>query len=171
MTKETMLADLEQTTTMLLETIVLFKPQNFNRKHSETEWSAAQVAEHVLKVGNAALKAINGETIPTNRPPEQKIAILNKGLEDEATKLTAPERVRPSADIHEAHNIILQIKQQKEALEQAIHSVDMTDACMSFKHSLLGTLTRVEWLYFHIHHIQRHIKQLDRLMEKQSVEE
>lgn len=171
MTKEIILSDLNQTTEALVEVIARFTHEAFNQKPSETAWSAAQITEHVLKVGTAALKAINGEAIPTNRPPEQKIAILKKGLEDEATKLIAPERVLPSADIHEADNIILQVNKQKESLEEAIHSVDMTDACMSFKHSMLGTLTRMEWLYFHIYHMQRHIKQAMRLIEKQPVTE
>lgn len=162
MTKDALLSDLEATTQLFIEAVSRFGQEAFNQKPSETGWSPAQIADHLLKVGFSTYKAISGETIPTARPPEQKIAMIKQGMEDEVTKRIAPERVLPSADVQKTANIINQIKKQKELLEEAIHSSDITDACMSFKHPVLGTLTKMEWLYFHIYHVQRHLRQMKR---------
>jgi uncharacterized damage-inducible protein DinB len=166
MTKDSLLADLEQTTQAFAEAVSGFSQESFNQKPSNTAWSAAQIAEHLLKVGHSTYKAITVETIPTNRPPEQKIALIRQAMEDETIKRIAPERVQPSANEQETGRVVEQIQKQKLMLEEAVRSSDLTDACMSFKHPALGTLTKIEWLYFHIYHVQRHLRQLKRLQER-----
>lgn len=170
MSKDNVLSDLEETTQALTETVSHFTHEAFNRKPSAERWSAAQIADHLLKVGFSTYKAITGEAMPTTRPPEQKIAMIKQGLEDEVTKRIAPERVLPSADVQETAGITEKISKQKDALKEAVLSSDITDACMSFKHPVLGTLTKIEWLYFHIYHVQRHVRQLKRLEENMTAQ-
>src|SRR5215217_2650946 len=98
MTKEILLAKLEQTTQQLTEILLSFPAERFNTKPSETEWSPAQVAEHLLKVDLSTGKAISGETIPTNRPPDEKIGIIKHAMDDDSTRRMAPERVSPSGE-------------------------------------------------------------------------
>ncbi len=165
MNKETILADWEQCTDKLIGVISQFTPETFNQKPSENEWSAAQVAEHLLKVDFSTNKALRGETIPTNRPPEQKIALI-KGTMEDSTKRVAPERAQPSGERWEPEALVKQLKKQRELLKEVIQSSDLTEACTSFKHFALGTLTKLEWIYFNIYHAERHMKQLHRLSEK-----
>ena len=168
MTKETLLSDMEETTRQLLTVLSSFTPEQFNERPSETEWSAAQVAEHLLKADVSTGNALSGETVPTNRPPDEKLAMIQQAMNDDNAKRVAPERVHPSGEQWEAAAILEQIKKQKEVLKEAILHSDITEACTSFKHPVLGTMTKMEWMTFNMRHTERHLRQLKRLQEKLS---
>lgn len=164
MTKETLLLTLEETTQVLLRDLSAYSPENFNRRPADNAWSAAQIAEHILKVGHAAYKIVNGETVPTNRLPDSKIDIIRQTMDDEA-KRVSPERVQPSSGRQDPTQVAEEFKKLVALLKDCINSLDITEACVSFKNSLFGTLTRMEWVAFYIYHTKRHIKQLAQLKE------
>lgn len=166
MDKQILLDDLDASTENLIKTVAQFDDHNFNYKPSDEEWSAAQVAEHLLILEITANKAISGETIPTNRAPDAKIALIKRAMED-GTKRTAPERVKPSNLITDPQAAIEKFKKQRSKLREAIINADLTEACVSFKHTALGTLTRWEWIYFNIYHLQRHLQQMKRLQSSE----
>jgi hypothetical protein len=166
MTKEILLSGLEKTTQQLMNILLSFTPERFNEKPAENEWSAAQIAEHLLKVDMSTCKALSGEAIPSNRPPDAKIDIIKQAMDDDNTRRVAPERVYPSSEHWEPVVIIQQIKKQKAFLKEAILGADVTEACMSFKHPALGTMTKMEWVAFNIHHTERHLRQLKGLQER-----
>jgi hypothetical protein len=167
MTKEALLADLERSTQKLIELLLQFTPETFGNRPSEAEWSAAHVADHLAKVYFSTGKAMSGETTPTNRPPDQKIALVQQAMESD-TKRVAPERVQPSNDTGERSILLQQIKKQEERLKEIIDAGDITDACVSFRHPALGTLTKMEWMAFNYYHTERHIRQLKRILQKVS---
>ncbi|HVF82410.1 MAG TPA: DinB family protein, partial [Flavisolibacter sp.] len=156
---ETLLAELDACTKNFLEILGQFNKSNFIQKRSENEWSPAQIAEHLLLLEITANKAITGTTIPTNRTPDKKVPLIKWAMED-TTKRVAPESVLPSDRITDAETAIEKITQQRGALREAITSLDLSEACMLFKHPALGTLTRLEWIYFTIYHMQRHLQQM-----------
>lgn len=167
MTSENLLAALEQSTKAVLQAFSSFNVDNFHEKLSETEWSAAQIAEHLLKVDISANKALSSETVPTNRPPDEKIALI-KGAMDDSSKRVAPERVQPSSNVHSPADLLEKIKQERELMKETIIASDMTEACNVYKHPALGMLTKLEWVWFNIHHAERHLRQLQQLNEKLS---
>lgn len=162
MNKETLLADLDASTKKISEALSQFDATNFNSRPLDGGWPAAQVAEHLLMLEISANKALSGETIPTNREPDKKISLIKWAMDDE-TKRQAPERVQPTGTYTEPQQLIEKIKQQRDKLREAVTTSDVTEACISFKHPALGTLTKWEWVYFTIYHMQRHVKQLQRL--------
>ena len=164
MDKETLLIELDKCTEDLTKQIARFEINSFNQQPSETQWSAAQVAEHLLKLAMIANRALSGETIPTNRPADEKMALIKMVMEHD-TKRTAPEIVHPSSEIHEPQKIVEQIKNQIEVLKQQVNNLDLTEACTGIKHPGFGTLTRLEWVYFTIQHSIRHTKQMQRIQE------
>lgn len=167
MTKETLLADLEQSTRKLTETLLQFTTDTFTERPSERAWSAAQIADHLVKVYFSAVKALSGETIPTNRPPDQKMALIKQAMESE-NKRVAPERVQPSDIAAKCSELIQNLKGLEERLKKIIEESDITEACVSFKHPALGTMTKMEWAAFNNYHTRRHIKQLERLLQNVS---
>jgi uncharacterized damage-inducible protein DinB len=170
MNKETLLAQLEQSTERLLNTLSQFTPETFNQQRSEGEWSPSQIAEHLLKVDVTTNKALKSETVATNRPPDQKIALIRGAMEDN-TKRVSPERVHPSGEHWKPDAIMEQLKKQRKIMREAIASSDMTEACTSFKHPALGTLTKLEWVWFNIYHAERHIRQMVRFLEKTMIDD
>ncbi|WP_121353729.1 DinB family protein [Flavisolibacter nicotianae] len=164
MTKETLLAELEQTTQALCDLLLCFTPESFHQKPSGSGWSAAQVADHLVKVYASTNGALHSESIPTNRPPDEKIALLRRAMEDTGTKRVAPERVQPSEQGGDPSTLASQLQAQEEALRKAIAVADLTEACTQYRHPSLGTMTKMEWVAFNNYHTQRHIKQLQRFL-------
>ncbi len=163
MDKQQLLSDLDISTSHLLQWLSNSNTGKLNLSPNDNGWSAAQIAEHLLMLEVIANKVLRGKTIATNRPPDEKINLIKKVMSDSNTKRIAPEIVAPSAELKDPHVLIEQIKTQRELLKKAINETDMTEACISFKHPGLGTLTRFEWIYFTIFHTQRHLRQLQEL--------
>lgn len=163
--KEVILTDLKQSTDSLLDLMAHFTVDTFNYKPSAEEWSAAQVAEHLLKVDVSSNKALQSETISTNRPPDQKIPLIKEAM-SATTKRLALERVQPSGETFIPDELAKQLKAEREKMEKSIQSAALTEACVGYKHPALGTMTRLEWIYFNIHHAERHRRQMQRLLER-----
>ncbi|MDQ6609764.1 MAG: DinB family protein [Bacteroidota bacterium] len=168
MNKETLLTDLDVSTKNLTNVLSQFTDETLHCNRSETEWTAAQIAEHLLLMEVIANKAIAGETITTNRPPDEKMGLIKWAMQDE-TKRVAPDSVIPSGQTWKPQEFIDRISHQRNKLRKAVEAVDITEACTLFKHPALGTLTRLEWVYFLIYHAERHLKQLAKLKEKETM--
>lgn len=165
MTKETLLAELEQTTQTLCDLLLSFTPESFPLKSSGSGWSAAQLADHLVKVYASTNGALHSEAIPANRPPDEKIPLLRQAMDDTGTKRVAPESVQPSEQTGDASALAGQLQAQKEKLREAIAVADLTEACTQYRHPALGTMTKMEWGAFNNYHTLRHIKQLQGLLQ------
>ncbi len=162
MDKYQLLSDIDISTQQLLQCLYNFNTEKFNFSPDSKNWSPAQIAEHLLMLEVIANNALTGKTIPTNRPPDEKINLIKTVMSDIDTKRVAPEIVQPSAELKDLQLMMEQIKIQRESLKKTISEMDMTEACVSFKHPGIGTLTRLEWVYFTIFHTERHLQQLQR---------
>lgn len=163
MDKYQLLSDLDISTSQLLQYISNFNTEKFNFSPNDKRWSAAQIAEHLLMLDVIANKALTGKTITTNRPPDEKINLIKTAMSDINTKRIAPEIVQPSAELKDPQIMMEEIKIQRAILHKLIGEMDMTEACIGFKHPGLGTLTRLEWVYFTIYHTRRHLQQLQEI--------
>lgn len=162
MNNDVILAEWQQITDRLSDLIVTFSPEAFLLQPSPDKWSAAQQAEHLLKVDMTTYQALKSETVPTNRPPDGKVALIREAMECN-TKRIAPERVQPSATALEPQAIEEQITALREKVAGLVGELDLSEACHVYKHPSLGTLTRLEWVYFNMHHAERHIRQMEEL--------
>ena len=165
MNKDVLLAEWQQVTDRLSALILSFAPDMFNRQPSPNNWSPAQISEHLLKVDLSTYQALKSETIPSNRPPDQKIALIRSAMESD-TKREAPEQVQPSVKQHVPQAIAQLIRAQREKVKRLASELDLTEACRVYKHPSLGTLTRLEWVCFNIYHAQRHIRQMEGLQSQ-----
>ena len=164
MNKDALLANLQQSTERLLRELSLFTPENFNSKPSEEEWSAANVAEHLLKIEIFANKALRSETAAADREPDKMISYLKDRMEDN-NKRKASEITSPTGEHKDLDEMIAQFQTQRKSLAEAIETMDMTEACIGMPHPVVGVMTRMEWVAFVIYHTDRHLRQLRRLAE------
>lgn len=169
MSNSVILAEWQQVTDRLSALVLSFSPESFLVTPVPGKWSAAQQAEHLLKVDMTTYQALKSETIPTNRPPDQKIPLIREAMEGD-TKRMAPERVQPSTTQHEQQGIATQIVAMRENVAGLIGNLDLSEACRVYKHPSLGTLTRLEWIYFNMHHAERHIRQIEGLKKAWAIE-
>jgi len=166
MMKEQLLCELDASTEILIKTLSCIDSENVNRQPAAGGWSAVQVAEHLLILETIANKVVRGETIKSTRASDEKIPLIIGAMMDTDTKRVAPDVVLPSQEPGDLQAIVRGLQKQRELLKEAIISTDLSEACISLKHPALGTLTRLEWIWFTIHHTRRHIIQIEQLLKE-----
>lgn len=171
MNKAQVRSDLKQNTRELLQTVSDFPEAHFNTHPSEGEWTAGQVAEHLIKVESSTVQLFTGSTEPSNRKPGQKISAIKDRLLDFNSKMKAFGPIIPDHTPKEKAAVLDKIQDLRQRLTGLIDIEDLTVLLTGFKHPLFGTLTRLEWIYFNIYHCRRHNRQIQdirRTLDKKS---
>ncbi|MDQ3019373.1 MAG: DinB family protein [Bacteroidota bacterium] len=165
MTKK-ILSDYESTNEKLFQLFSEFKPEHINTVPFEGSWTAAQLAEHLYKSDKLILKTVNGPVKPTERQPDEKVSVIKEVFLDFKTKMKSPDFNTPSNKEHEQKEMLNSLEEKKEEITQVIKTKNLSDTCLSFTLPEMGELTRLEWIYFGIYHMQRHTHQLKNIFEK-----
>jgi uncharacterized damage-inducible protein DinB len=162
-TTNSLQSNLTAVTEKLIKQLQLFTPENFTQKPQEQAWSAAEVAEHLFITNKNISKVLRAEGASPNRASDQKVANFKEALLNRATKLEAPETVKPTGTIQSQQELIAGLKEQSQLLNQIVEEKDLNELCTVYPHPRLGRLTRLEWLYFIIYHMERHCQQLEEI--------
>ena len=123
-------------------------------------WTVGQFGEHLFK-SYAFVGVLNGNTKPTTRPFDQKLAPLEKMFNDHTIKMEAPESVKPSKDLIDKTKLVNNLITRIEQIKLAIQTLDLSATCTDFSIPEHGEFTRYEWVWFNIYHTQRHVRQLN----------
>ena len=137
------------------------------------KWTVAQIVEHISMVDESAMK-ICGKLLrkaqEAGAVSDGKAVIsdnfVQKGSEVAAVKLNAPEVVQPSGTrtISDSIAKLDETTEQLEQLREMFESVDGTDH--KFPHPFFGDISAQEWLALKGGHEMRHIKQIEKVLEK-----
>jgi len=165
-TKSQIIRDLNKSTKELLTLLSEFPEGQFNTKPDKDAWSAGQVAEHLIKVETGTVRLFTGETVPTERDPEQKIETIEKEFLNFEKKFTAFGPIRPDDQPKQKEKVLEKLQDLRQRLAGLVELHDLTVTCKGFEHGLFGYLTRVEWIYFTIIHSRRHAGQIRRVQSR-----
>lgn len=160
------IADLDNNTQALVDCLSGFSPDTVNKKPNENNWSAAEVAAHLLRLDFGINRVLNGPTSDATRPYDAKMDVFKTALASIDRVLNAPESMIPSATPKDIQYVIDQIKEEREKMKTTIRTADLTQICVAFDHPYFGEFSRYEWLYFNIFHTERHLKQIERIREQ-----
>ena len=160
--------ELETTKEELLNSLEAFNPAEINTVPFEGSWSAAQVADHVLKSMSGALLVIKSKVQPTGRNPDEKVEALKKLFLDFSIQMKSPQEILPSMLPLEKDVVINSLKAKMEGLQEAAENTDLSATCLTFEFPGFGPLTRLEWLKFSVYHTQRHTSQIKNIYAKLS---
>lgn len=164
--KNKILAELQETTHDLLDTISKFTQEEFNRVPFEGSWTPGQVADHIAKA-EAGMPAIwQGRTQPTERAADEKVPILEKIFLDFSSKLKSPDFILPSNEPLDKQTLYNSIKNTRAKIEELAATIDLSLTYLDFSFPTLGTLTGIEGAAFIITHSKRHIRQLQNMLAK-----
>jgi hypothetical protein len=157
------IADLNENTDILLEELAGFNHENFKQRPSPNEWSASEVTEHLLLIERNVKKALLGKANVTERAYDGKLTVLKPALAATGNKIQAPEMVVPQSGTLNRQEMEKELRVLREEEAALIATLDMSETCLEFKHPMMGTMTRYEWVYFSIYHTERHLHQLRRI--------
>ncbi|HTD93665.1 MAG TPA: DinB family protein [Chitinophagaceae bacterium] len=160
MTKEKLIADLQDTTDRFLQTLSSIQKKELNIRPLKDSWTPAQVAEHLRLSDTEILKAVYGPAKETSRPSDEGIEGLKNAFLDFEARYKSPAVIIPADKAYTFEMLDAALRETRGWLKEAIAGLDLTETTPEVN---LGELTRLEIFHFVIYHTERHIQQLYRI--------
>jgi hypothetical protein len=148
-------------------------PESMSTLPDGEKWTIAQIIEHIAMVDESTIKicakllkkseeaghASNGEVMISD-------GFLQKGVEIAALKVEAPSFVQPTGErtIVESMAKLDENGERLAAMRTQFESVGGTE--FKFPHPFFGEISAQEWLALKGGHEHRHIKQIEKILEK-----
>jgi len=134
----------------------------------ESGWNILQIFEHVWLTDKRIIDIMSQ---PSEAVAGSKEIFGDEKLKDfmvtqRSRRIEAPDALKPTGaakDLSEFEDLFLKTR---NALKEAVESgkIRMDDKLR--KHRIFGDMTQRDWIYFLIHHTERHLEQIrDRLKE------
>jgi hypothetical protein len=146
----------------LLEIVSSTGEEKLNASPATGGWSLAQIAEHLLK-SYASIKVMNGNVIPTERAPDEKVQGVKELFLDYGIKMNAPAEVLPSNEPINKVSLLEGLNKRVSQFKEHISNEDLSLTCIDFEITGYGAFTRLEWMYFNTFHTQRHVHQMNEI--------
>lgn len=139
--------------------------EQFNLKPEKNAWSPSEIMDHLVKMEMAITEGIKQQLEDPTSPKAKKKPIQLSTLR--IIKVKAPARTIPSEGNH-----------TKEEMKEALHQTRMnllsvyvnadqeTLINKSLKHPYFGQVPLIQWFSFVGLHEKRHLKQLEKTIEK-----
>jgi hypothetical protein len=157
--------ELSKTLGELIDELSAVPLDKINTIPFEGSWTAAQLAQHLIK-SYGVIQVIHGHATPTQREPDENFKQIAKIFLDFSTKLQSPDFIVPEEQEYDKDALLKSLQQTKHDTENALATLDLTMTCEDFALPGMATkFTRLEWLYFMMCHTQRHIRQLKNIKQ------
>ena len=155
--------------------------QNF--RADESAWTVAEIVEHLatlerrlsqlaaMMVGKVeSVAASAGGTGAGDAPHFKPFSLEEQVARAREQKFVAPEEVRPRGGVPVADSLarLRESRAAFEALRPRVERADLSAA--TYPHPAFGPLNFYQWLAFIGVHEQRHLNQIERLLEKRASE-
>jgi hypothetical protein len=156
---------LDETSAELLQLIHPVDMDTFNGVPFANSWTAAQVIVHVIKSNLAIAKALKLEGKIIDRDPGERVNELKDLFLDFTIKFQSPGFILPPEMNYNKEEIIRDFMQSIEQLKEGSNDVNLAEA---ISHEAFGEITKLELLYFLMFNTQRHIHQLQNIINQLS---
>jgi hypothetical protein len=153
-------SQLESTAAELRKALNVFTPAELQLVPFEGSWSAAQVAEHVLKSASGVPVVLSGNSRPAERDPEEMVSQIRSIFLDMNTKMKSPEFILPSGNPPSKVELLQKLDKVFAKIEGTASKISLPDLFTDFPFPQMGYLTGYEWLCFISCHTQRHSIQI-----------
>lgn len=154
---------LTHTVGQLSITIASFDEADFNRIPFEGSWTAAQVAEHVLKSMTLIHQMLNGSAEQTTRNPEAHIAYLQEIMANMAVKAQSAPMLLPGEQPLSRSQIQERLMTAQDNFLADIRQLDLSETCTTLEFPGVGLMTRIEFISFAAFHAGRHCRQIENI--------
>jgi hypothetical protein len=157
--EETLLKEIKTTFNELNDIIFAFDEERLNVVPFEGSWTAAQVAEHIIKSLSGLKDLLNGPTEKADRQPDEKVKAVRDLFLNFTIKMKSPEFILPGNSPHTKDELSTSLKNLEQDMIGALE-LDLTQVCTAFELPTFGKFTRLEWINFYLVHTERHTQQL-----------
>jgi hypothetical protein len=160
------IAGVQSAAAALREASGQFTPEEFGMIPFEGSWSAAQVAEHVLKSASGIPVVLRGQHMAADRDPEQEVNTIRSIFLDLDNKMKSPGFILPSDKPPGQKELLSQLDDVFEKIMKYAGNVNLADLFTDFPFPQMGLLTGYEWLCFITCHTERHTVQVNNIYKR-----
>lgn len=160
---ELLVKELQETRLRLIELGNLIDDNKVDTVPFEGSWTAGQLLEHVDKAVNPSI--LVGNTQATDRPADEKVGTVKKIFLDFNVKFESPDFILPVEEVHDRKALIHSLSTKFDELIHAASTMNLAEECMDFEVPQMGKFTRLEWISFYMIHTQRHLHQLENIID------
>ncbi|MEP7230565.1 MAG: DinB family protein [Ginsengibacter sp.] len=158
----TLFSSLENTSSRLLQLISSADSSTINMIPFKDSWSAAQVVAHITKSNKAIAQSLDMPGKDVERDPAERTGELKKMFLNYDTKFKSPEFILPNQDSYQKEALIEDLK---KSIGQFIAAGNAVNLSQIISLPAFGEITKYELLHFVVYHTQRHIHQLEKILE------
>lgn len=158
--------EFDNVTQKLMRLISPLDEEQLNAIPFEGSWTAGQVAEHLIKSNGGFAKLLFGPVKETERATDELVEPIKKSFLDFTIKMDSPASVLPTKSRYKKEDLLNSFEDIKTTIGRAIQTLDLSQTCIDFEIPETGFLTRTEAVWFVIYHTQRHIHQLENIIDK-----
>ncbi|GMW01935.1 MAG: hypothetical protein AMXMBFR84_30710 [Candidatus Hydrogenedentota bacterium] len=156
--------ELERCTNDVLALLAAAPDEAIFRKPGDSQWSAAEVVEHLILLEFGVLRILGGTSLPPTRAHDAEVPAILDALEDTTRTLHAPPPIAPTGRYQDREKLVTAFSGVRGKLRLWLPDHDVTLLYPDFRHALFGELTGYEWICFVIGHTRRHMQQMQRAM-------
>lgn len=141
--------------------------ENYNsdalRFKQANEWSILEIAEHIAITDSMVLGILQSDSQRDHEADERfGSARLEKMLVTMRNrKVTAPNALEPRGQMLETTQLVSAVSATRTVLRDSILNGAIQPGPKVYPHPVMGDLTVNDWLYFIVHHTERHLQQMD----------
>lgn len=158
--KKQLLKQFAETEQAFYNVLASFTQKQLNEVPFEGSWTAAQVADHMLKSKSGIPELLTGPSRSTLREPDEMVEIISSTFLDFTTKMKSPDFIIPTNEPVNKEELLKSIAEMRERIKAKAAKVDLSDTITSFPFPGLGEFTGYEWIHFLVCHTKRHTHQL-----------
>jgi hypothetical protein len=149
------------TNQQLFSQLEAFDEIKLNKVPYMDSWTAAQVANHLVKSDRFLLQLLMGPTRETTRQTDAQVQQLADTFLNFDTRLKSPGMIIPDDRAFTKQEVLTDLKTARTNLLEAADEVDL--ALTTTIESPLRESTLLELLHFHLYHTKRHLHQLEKI--------
>lgn len=164
--KEGILNTLEENTNKLLAFVSAVDDDKLLANPSREEWSIMDCCEHILQLEQALMRLFRGPVETVSEHSTEIIDIVKSRFLDFSSKMTAFGVILPQRKYKSKQEISEAIKETRKMLVRIGTNNGWDKKCMLYAHPLFGHLTRLEWIAFCIYHVERHLNQMEGILQQ-----
>lgn len=157
---------LNSNTDSLLKLICSCPPDKLNSTKNG-QWSILQIAEHICLTDEMIHSMLLSHTDSVHEKEEiigdEKLKKILVG--GRSHKVLSPGALIPKGSVKDYDTFKELLTMQRAAIVQNLQEGVLVVDNRAFKHPFLGEMTISDWLYFIIHHTQRHHDQIKDLLD------
>jgi len=169
MITETIITDSQHNISFLKDSLTDVTEDLYKRHPEEGKWSIQQILEHLSVTEKGVLFMGQGQTTETDRDPSIIIHKVRDFLGDHTNKRPAPAPVIPPGEDKSMAEFLSIIEDTRAAFIEQAKEKGWHEILDAFPHPLTGAMTRLEWMYFHIYHTERHLHQIKQIIQNPSL--